>query len=256
MQSAVPEVLNVLERTHDPDNVSLAIDLAKSVGLRTSLDLIFGAPGETLAQWQESIEQVIALDPDHVSAYGLIVEPGTKLARQIRSGKLAELDEDLQADKYELADKLFSEAGYQWYEISNWSKSFADRSTHNLCYWRGQDWWGYGPGAHSHLGSVRWWNVKHPLTYSQKLEGLVSPAAGRELLDAETQLLERLLLEVRISDGMDIEELKSMKSNAVQLVSELISDGLISGSSALKGKLILTLRGRLLADAVVRKLTD
>jgi putative oxygen-independent coproporphyrinogen III oxidase len=256
MQSAVPEVLAILERTHNPENVSLAIDLAKSVGLRTSLDLIFGAPGESLAQWKQSIEAVLTLNPDHISAYGLIVEKGTKLARQIKTGKLPELDEDLQADKYELADKLFSEAGYVWYEISNWSKTVADRSTHNLCYWQGQDWWGYGPGAHSHLGSTRWWNVKHPLTYSQKLEDLVSPAAGREMLDEQTRIFERLLLEVRIADGMQISELKAMKVDAVRIVSELIADGLIDGKWAVDGKLVLTLKGRLMADAVVRRLTD
>ena len=256
MQSAVPEVLATLERTHKPENVSLAIEMAKKVGLRTSLDLIFGAPGETLAQWKESIESVISLDPDHISAYGLIVEPGTKLSRQIKSGKLADVDDDLQADKYELADLLLSEAGFEWYEISNWSKTAADRSNHNLCYWRGQDWWGYGPGAHSHMGSTRWWNLKHPLSYNKRLEEFSSPAAGREVLDEDTQIFERLLLEVRIRDGLEISELKSLRPNAVELVSELIADGLVEGSRAIAGTLVLTLRGRLLADAVVRTLTN
>ena len=255
MQSAVPEVLKTLERTHNPDNVAKAVEIAKSLGLRTSLDLIFGAPGETLAQWDQTVRAVIELDPGHLSAYSLIVEPGTKLARQISSGELAELDEDLQADKYELLDALLAEAGYSWYEISNWSKSEELKSNHNLAYWSGQDWWGYGPGAHSHLGSVRWWNHKHPLTYANMLSRAVSPAAGREQLDTETAALERILLESRTSTGMAIEQVKKLQPGSDASIAQLISDGLIEGPAAISGKLLLTLRGRLLADAVVRSLS-
>jgi oxygen-independent coproporphyrinogen-3 oxidase len=256
MQSAVPDVLKTLERTHNPENVAIAQDLAKSLGYRTSLDLIFGAPGETLSQWEKTIRQVIELDPGHLSAYSLIVEPGTKLARQINSGELAEPDEDLQADKYELADKLLAEAGYSWYEISNWSKTEDLKSNHNLAYWSGQDWWGYGPGAHSHLGSVRWWNHKHPLSYANLLEKNVSPAAGREQLDRETAALERILLESRTSAGMSIEQIKKLQPGSELAISQLIADGLIDGSHAIAGKLLLTLKGRLLADAVVRALSS
>jgi oxygen-independent coproporphyrinogen-3 oxidase len=256
MQSAVPEVLKTLERTHDPENVSIALEIAKSLGLRTSLDLIFGAPGETLQQWEQTIRQVIDLDPGHLSAYSLIVEPGTKLARQINSGELAEPDEDLQADKYELADKLLSEAGYNWYEISNWSKTQELKSNHNLAYWRGQDWWGYGPGAHSHLGSVRWWNHKHPLSYANLLEKNASPAAGREQLDRETSALERILLESRTSEGMSIDQIKKLQPGSEVAISQLIADGLVEGPQAIAGKLLLTLKGRLLADAVVRALSS
>ena len=256
MQSAVPDVLKTLERTHNPENVSIAIDMAKSLGYRTSLDLIFGAPGETLSQWEQTIRQVIELDPGHLSAYSLIVEPGTKLARQINSGELAEPDEDLQADKYELADKLLTEAGYSWYEISNWSKTEDLMSNHNLAYWSGQDWWGYGPGAHSHLGSVRWWNHKHPLSYANLLEKNVSPAAGREQLDTETAALERILLESRTSAGMSIEQIKKLHPGSELAISQLIVDGLIEGPLAIAGTLVLTLRGRLLADAVVRALSS
>ncbi len=256
MQSAVPEVLKTLERTHNPENVSIALEMAKDLGFRTSLDLIFGAPGETLQQWEQTIRQVIDLDPGHLSAYSLIVEPGTKLARQISSGELAEPDEDLQADKYELAEKLLSEAGYSWYEISNWSKTPELKSNHNLAYWSGQDWWGYGPGAHSHLGSIRWWNHKHPLTYANLLDQNVSPAAGREQLDTETAALERILLESRTSEGMSIEQIKKLQPGSELAISQLIADGLIEGPQAIAGKLVLTLKGRLLADAVVRALSN
>jgi oxygen-independent coproporphyrinogen-3 oxidase len=256
MQSAVPDVLKILERTHNPENVAIAVDIAKSLGYRTSLDLIFGAPGESLSQWEQTIRQVIELDPGHLSAYSLIVEPGTKLARQINSGELTEPDEDLQADKYELADNLLAEAGYSWYEISNWSKTEDLKSNHNLAYWSGQDWWGYGPGAHSHLGSVRWWNHKHPLSYANLLEKNVSPAAGREQLDRETAALERILLESRTSAGMSIEQIKKLQPGSELAISQLIADGLIEGSQAIAGKLLLTLKGRLLADAVVRALSS
>jgi oxygen-independent coproporphyrinogen-3 oxidase len=256
MQSGVPSVLKTLERTHNPDNVSKAFEIVKDLGFGTSLDLIFGAPGETIEQWRESLESAILLAPDHLSAYSLIVEPGTKLARQINSGELPDLDEDLQAEKYELTEALLSEAGYQWYEISNWSKSESLKSNHNLAYWMGQDWWGYGPGAHSHLGSVRWWNQKHPLSYAKKLENSLSPAAGREQLSIETAALERVLLESRTSTGMSISDLLQLEPAASAKVPQLIADGLIQGDKALKGQLVLTVKGRLLADAVVRILTD
>ena len=256
MQSGVPEVLKTLERTHNPENVSIALEMAKDLGFRTSLDLIFGAPGETLQQWEQTIHQVIDLDPGHLSAYSLIVEPGTKLARQINSGELAEPDEDLQADTYELADKLLSEAGFSWYEISNWSKTSELKSNHNLAYWSGQDWWGYGPGAHSHLGSVRWWNHKHPLTYANLLEKGISPAAGREQLDTETSALERILLESRTSEGMSIEQVKKLQPGSELAIPQLIADGLIEGPQAIAGRILLTLKGRLLADAVVRALSS
>jgi oxygen-independent coproporphyrinogen-3 oxidase len=256
MQSAVPSVLKTLERTHNPDNVATAFQIVKDLGFGTSLDLIFGAPGETLDQWRASLEAAIALSPDHLSAYSLIVEPGTKLARQINSRQLVDVDEDLQAEKYELTEALLSEAGYGWYEISNWSKSDDLQSNHNLAYWMGQDWWGYGPGAHSHLGSVRWWNHKHPLTYSKKLESLVSPAAGREQLSEQTAALERVLLESRTSAGMSISDLVALEPGAGEKVPGLIAEGLIQGEQAIKGQLVLTVKGRLLADAVVRILTD
>ena len=256
MQSADSKVLATLERTHNPENVAKSMEILNELGLESSLDLIFGAPGESLQQWEQSLRAAIALNPGHISAYSLIVEPGTKLARQIASGTLAPIDEDLQAEKYELADSLLHAAGYEWYEISNWAKSKAQRSRHNLAYWQSQDWWGYGPGAHSHLGSVRWWNHNHPATYASKLQDFGSPGAGKEQLDSQTAALERVLLESRTADGMKISELLKLNQAASASIGELISDGLIDGRSALEGDLILTLKGRLLADAVVRALTN
>ena len=254
MQSAVPSVLATLDRTHNPQNVAKAVRAAKAAGLQVSIDLIYGAPAETVDQWQQSVETAIALKPDHISAYSLIVEEGTKLARQIRAGELPQPDEDEQAEKYELAEKLLSASGYRWYEVSNFSKTVETRSAHNLAYWRSNDWWGYGPGAHSHIGGVRWWNVKHPATYAQRISAGHSPALAREELDAKTRLTERILLEIRIADGLPIDVVKSLNEQAAKPISQAIADGLIEPSDALAGVLKLTLKGRLLADALVRDL--
>lgn len=249
MQSAVPSVLATLERSHTPANVPAAVRAAKELELQTSVDLIYGAPGETMEQWQQSVQAAIALETDHISAYALIVEDGTKLARQIRSGELAQPDDDLQADKYEYADATFAAAGLTWYELSNWSRSPETQSHHNVAYWAGQDWWGYGPGAHSHVAGDRWWNAKHPTAYASRLAAGDSPEIGRETLTPEQKLEERILLESRLATGLDLE----LVSNKGQ-VAGLIAEGLIEGEAALRGKLVLTLRGRLLADLVVRRL--
>lgn len=254
MQSAVPEVLATLERTHQPANVPTAIEAAKAAGLATSVDLIYGAPGESLTQWRDSLAAAIELGVDHVSAYSLIVEDGTKLARQISRGELPEPDEDLQAEKYELADAMLTEAGFRWYEVSNWAMSSQQRSLHNLSYWQSQDWWGYGPGAHSHIGGVRWWNVKHPAAYVQRINVGESPAHSREVLEDRTRLEERILLEIRIESGLQIEAVKALNPDANRVISSAIADGLIDAPSALRGTIRLTLKGRLLADALVRDL--
>jgi putative oxygen-independent coproporphyrinogen III oxidase len=251
MQSAVPRVLATLERTHDPERVPLVVGWAREAGLDVSLDLIYGTPGETLSDWRTSLEHAIDQAPDHLSAYSLIVEEGTKLARQIRRGELAQPDEDLQAEFYELADELLGRAGYGWYEVSNWATDAAHRSRHNLAYWRSQDWWGVGPGAHSHVGGVRWWNVKHPAAYADRVLAGHSPAAGRETLDDATREVERVLLLTRIREGIPVDSLAPLGRREV---AGLIADGLIDGRAALSGTIELTLRGRLLADAVVRRL--
>jgi len=252
MQSARPHVLAALDRTHDPANVAGAVSAARRGGLDVSVDLIYGAPGESLDDWRASLETATALQPDHVSAYALIVEDGTKLARQIRSGSVAMPDDDLQADMYELADDLLSSAGYDWYEVSNWSRGVAHRSRHNLAYWRGTDWWGFGPGAHSHVAGLRWWNVKHPAAYAQRLASGESPAAARERPDDTARRLESVLLRSRIREGLAVAEVRGEGRKAV---ASLIADGLIDGAEAVRGRVVLTRRGRLLADAVVRALT-
>jgi oxygen-independent coproporphyrinogen-3 oxidase len=251
MQSAVPAVLKTLDRTHDPERVPLVVGWARDAGLAVSLDLIYGTPGESLDDWRRSLDTVLALEPDHASAYALIVEEGTALARRIRSGELPAPDDDLQADMYDLADGLLEAAGLGWYEVSNWSRDAASRSRHNLAYWTGEDWWGVGPGAHSHVGGVRWWNVKHPAAYAQRIGSGASPAAGRETLDAPTRAVERVLLETRLADGMPLDRLGPAGRTAV---AGLIADGLVVPGAALAGRVVLTRPGRLLADAVVRRL--
>lgn len=250
MQSAVPHVLKVLDRTHTPSRVPLAVQWARRAGLSVSLDLIYGTPGESLDDWRYSVETALSYGPDHISAYALIVEDGTKLAAQIRRGEVPGIDDDDHAAKYELADDLISAAGLGWYEVSNWARSDDQQCRHNLAYWRGDDWWGIGPGAHSHMGGVRWWNVKHPTAYAGRLAAGSSPAAGRETLDAGTRDVERVLLEARLASGLEIATLGSGR----QAIAGLIADSLIDPAAAFKGRLVLTLKGRLLADAVVRRI--
>ncbi|MGO2050468.1 MAG: radical SAM family heme chaperone HemW [Microbacterium sp.] len=253
MQSAVPHVLAALDRTHQPANVRTAVGAAQDAGLAVSVDLIYGAPGESLADWEASLDAALALDSDHISAYALIIEDGTKLARQIRRGEVPAPDDDLQADMYELADARLADGGFDWYEVSNWARSEGQRSRHNLAYWRGSDWWGFGPGAHSHLAGLRWWNVKHPAAYAQRLAASESPAAGTERPDAQAHQLERVLLETRLSEGMAIADLPEVHRPRV---AGLIADGLVDAGAAIGGRIRLTLKGRLLADAVVRELTE
>ena len=252
MQSAVPHVLATLDRTHDPDRIPLVVEWARAAGLQVSLDLIYGTPGESLDDWAASLDLALAQRPDHLSAYALIVEQGTRLHRDIARGRIAQPDDDLQADMYDLADERLSAAGMAWYEVSNWATDPAHRSRHNLAYWTGQDWWGVGPGAHSHVGGVRWWNVKHPAAYAERIAGRVSPAAGRETLDDDAVRLERILLGTRIVDGLPIE---ALEQNGRSAVAALIAEELVDGTGAIRGRIVLTRRGRLLADAVVRRLT-
>nr|WP_208392859.1 radical SAM family heme chaperone HemW [Frigoribacterium faeni] len=251
MQSAVPSVLATLERTHDPERVPLVVRWARDAGLDVSLDLIYGTPGETLDDWSRSLDVALEQQPDHLSAYSLIVEDGTKLARQIRRGEVAQPDDDTAADMYELADDRLAAAGYGWYEVSNWARDEQHRSRHNLSYWQGHDWWGVGPGAHSHVGGVRWWNVKHPAAYGQRMAAGESPGAGRETLDAETRRVERVLLAVRMREGLPTADLDAEGRAAV---AGLIADGWVEGRDALAGRVVLTRTGRLMADAVVRRL--
>ncbi len=252
MQSAVPHVLRTLERTHDPANVTRAVRSARAVGLQVSVDLIYGTPGESLEDWRRSLDAAVAMEPDHVSAYALVVEAGTKLAARVRRGLVAMPDDDDEADKYELADEVLGAAGFQWYEVSNWARSEAARCRHNVAYWSGANWWGLGPGAHSHVGGVRWWNVKHPAAYAARLAAGVSPAQARETLSGEQRYDERVLLGSRLVEGLPVAELRGP---AAASVAGLIADGLVAGGPAVReGRVVLTRRGRLLADTVVHRL--
>ncbi|MGN6187584.1 MAG: radical SAM family heme chaperone HemW [Conexibacter sp.] len=249
MQSAVPHVLATLDRVHTPGRAAEAAREARAAGFaHVSLDLIYGTPGESDDDWRASLDAALAAEPDHVSAYALIVEPGTRLAAQIKRGALPAPDDDVLADRYELAETTLCEAGYGWYEVSNWAASADDACRHNLGYWRGGDWWGIGPGAHSHVGGVRWWNVLHPSTYAARLAEGASPAAGRELLDAQTRRVERVMLELRLADGLPLDLLDDAGRAAA---AQAVDDGLATRAD---DRLRLTLRGRLLADAVVRSL--
>jgi oxygen-independent coproporphyrinogen-3 oxidase len=222
--------------------------------LQTSVDLIYGTPTETIQDWVHSLREAIALNTDHISAYSLIVEPGTKLARQIKSGEVESPDEDLHAEMYEVAEELLTKAGFTNYEVSNWSKSNETRSRHNLAYWKSMDWWGYGPGAHSHIGGVRWWNVKNPAAYTDRLKANSSPALERELVDLENQAIEKVMLETRLSAGIELAWLKSSGFGDAKAISTLLAEELIEGKAVFDGVIKLTLEGRLLADYVVRKL--
>ena len=254
MQSAVPHVLATLERTHDPARIAPAVDWARDAGIgQISLDLIYGTPGESVADWQRSLDAVVGLRPDHVSAYALIVEDGTKLARQVRSGAVPAPDDDDLADKYAQADETLAAAGYGWYEVSNWGRSPAAACRHNLAYWRSDDWWGIGPGAHSHVGGTRWWNVRHPAAYARRIADGVSPAQARETLTAAERRLERTMLGVRLAEGHPLDDLSA---RGLGESGELVLQGLLAPGAHAEGRAVLTLRGRLLADAVVRRLSD
>jgi oxygen-independent coproporphyrinogen-3 oxidase len=248
MQSAVPRVLAVLDRTHDPERVPQAVAWAREAGFdQVSLDLIYGTPGETAADWEASLDAALACAPDHVSAYSLIVEDGTALARRVRRGELPVPDEDDLADKYAVADARLTAAGLEWYEVSNWARP-GSPCRHNVFYWTGADWWGIGPGAHSHVGGVRWWNVRHPAAYAERMAAGLSPAHARELLGPEDRRVERVLLELRLREGLDLAVLDPAGRAAVP---DQVGRGL---AEVVGDRLVLTDRGRLLADGVVRDL--
>jgi oxygen-independent coproporphyrinogen-3 oxidase len=260
MQSAVSHVLATLDRTHRPENVSKAVGWAREAGLATSVDLIYGTPGESLEDWSVSVDAALALEPDHLSAYALVIEPGTRMGGQLRRGEIAATDPDAQADMYEIADEAFSAAGYSWYEVSNWARTPSDRCQHNIGYWTSQDWWGIGPGAHSYLGprvdsdgesrgARRWWNVKHPRAYAERLAGEASPEQDGEDLSAADLELEGTMLRIRLADGIPV------PPGRADTVASLIADGLVDGREAVQGTVKLTRRGRLLADRAVRELT-
>jgi oxygen-independent coproporphyrinogen-3 oxidase len=255
MQSAREHVLARLDRTHTPGRVPRVVQWAREAGFEhINLDLIYGTPGESDDDWRASLEAVLEIGPDHVSAYALIVEEGTKLAAQVKRGELAAPDDDAMADRYLMADELLGGHGLGWYEISNWATGPEAECRHNVLYWTGADWWGAGPGAHSHVGGTRWWNVKHPAAYAARLAGGaagsghgLSPAFAREILDTDVRRMERIMLELRLATGCPLDLLEEGP------VGRAVAEGLLEVVNS--DRAVLTRRGRLLADAVVRELT-
>lgn len=297
MQSAAPQVLQVLQRRHTPGMAVRAARMARQAGFsHVNLDLIYGTPGESAQDWADSLAQALDAGVDHISAYALIVEPGTRLAAQIRRGQVPSPDDDVQAQRYLDAENYLSSKGFSWYEVSNWAKTWPSGASgmpsgpgglnaggpsiasnacrHNLAYWRGDNWWGFGTGAHSHLGlgapvpsngaapnadaaahpqALRWWNVRHPRDYIARLTQGHSPAAGRERLSAADAHTEHVMLGVRLASGLALDVL----SDAGQLAAHQAgAQGLLDQQGLQQGRVALTLRGRLLADAVVRVLVQ
>ena len=254
MQSTDPAVLRVLERTHTPGRPLQVVQWARQAGFRhINLDLIYGTPGETDQQFGDSVQAAIGSGVDHVSAYSLIVEPGTRMARQVRTGRLPMPAEDVLADRYLIAEAMLSAAGLGWYEVSNWAQNEAARCRHNLAYWQGGDWWGIGPGAHSHVGGVRWWNVKHPHAYATALASGHSPGKAREVLDDDARRTEDILLRLRLAAGLSLTVLRTQGLHEAQLAAR---EGLLEPDRLTAGTAVLTVRGRLLADGIAIRLLD
>ncbi|WFE55177.1 radical SAM family heme chaperone HemW [Micromonospora sp. WMMD1155] len=252
MQSASPGVLAILDRTHSAGRATAAALEARDAGFEhVNLDLIYGTPGERAEDFAASLEQVVAAGVDHVSAYALIVEDGTRLAARMRRGELAYPSDDVAADRYLAAEAALDAAGLSWYEVSNWARTDEARCRHNLLYWTGADWWGLGPGAHSHVGGVRWWNVKHPSAYAQRLADGVSPGLAREVLTADEAHMEDVMLRLRLASGLPLAVLDATGRAGAE---RALADGLLAADQYAAGRAVLTLRGRLLADAVVRDL--
>ncbi|MFE7605163.1 radical SAM family heme chaperone HemW [Brachybacterium paraconglomeratum] len=251
MQSAIPSVLATLDRTHDPDRVPQVVQWAKDAGLQVSLDLIYGTPGETVADVEASVCAALACEVDHLSAYSLIIEGNTAMARQLRRGEIEAPDPDDMADKYELVDDLTREAGLTWYEVSNFARTPEHRSRHNLAYWKGGDWWGIGPGAHRHRDGLRSWNVKHPSRYARMLASGELPVADSEQVAAEDRLVERIMLELRIADGLAVDVVPEQNRSMLEVHRDR---GHLDPDALAAGRAVLTREGRLLADAVIRDL--
>jgi oxygen-independent coproporphyrinogen-3 oxidase len=251
MQSAVSHVLKTLDRTHNPDNLPQVTQWAREVGFKDiSVDLIYGTPGESLSDWQVSINAALALPINHISAYALIVEEGTKLANAIKRGEIGNVDDDLTAEKYLMADKAFTKAGFTWYELSNWSKANGE-SKHNSAYWLNQNWWGVGPGAHSHIDGKRWWNVKHPNLYKTKITNNESPVLDQEILEPIQIESERLMLSIRLPSGVSKE---SLSSEQLKILQPYVESGALDLNNWSAGSVSLSLNGRLIADRIVREI--
>ena len=251
MQSAVPHVLKVLDRTHNPENIAKVVEAARGAGFESiSLDLIYGTPGESLEDFRTSVTSALELGVDHLSAYALIVETGTKLAAQIKRGELTMPNDDLMADMYLLVDQLCEVAGMSWYELSNWSKP-RHESRHNIAYWRNANWWGLGPGAHSHMDGIRWWNMKHPTAYKNALFAGASAMQESEVLTPQQKADEAVMLSIRMRGGISLSDLSQ---GQIEKVGEYRQSGHLDSTQWDAGTLQLTPNGRLIADRIVREL--
>jgi oxygen-independent coproporphyrinogen-3 oxidase len=254
MQSTSARVLQVLDRTHTAGRALEVVGWARKAGFEhINLDLIYGTPGETDGEFADSLVAAVDSGVDHVSAYSLIVEPGTRMARQVRTGLLPMPDEDVLADRYVLADRALTAAGLDWYEVSNWARGTEARCRHNLAYWTGGDWWGIGPGAHSHVGGVRWWNVKHPAAYAAAMAAGRSPGHAREVLDPDARRMEDILLRLRLVDGLDV---RVLTPAGIAVAREAAVDGLLGTAELAAGRAVLTRQGRLLADGIALRMID
>jgi len=248
MQSAVPSVLQILDRVHSPGRAQEAVAEARAAGFeQVSLDLIYGTPGETADEWRASLDAALSAAPDHLSTYSLIVEPGTRLAAQVRRGELKVPEEHTIVDRFETAERVLADAGRARYETRSWATGEPAGCRHNLGYWSGGDWWGAGPGAHSHVGGVRWWNVLHPRAWGERLAAGTSPAAARETPAEDEARLERVMLGLRLRAGVALGELTGTGRAAAE---RHVAEGLLEPTDHAAGRAVLTLRGRLLADPV------
>lgn len=248
MQSVAPHVLAVLDRVHSPGRAPAAAIEARAAGFdHVNIDLIYGTPGESDDDLRRSVDAAVAAGVDHLSAYALIVEDGTALARRVRRGEIAAPDDDVLAERYELLDARLRAAGFDWYEVSNWSRPGGE-CRHNLGYWNGGEWWGAGPGAHGHLGATRWWNVKHPGRYAATLAEDRLPIADFEELDEDARHTEDVLLRLRLRSGLPLTALSADESARAE---PMLADGLLHRRD---DRLLLTDRGRLLADGIVTTL--
>jgi oxygen-independent coproporphyrinogen-3 oxidase len=253
MQSAKTHVLATLDRTHNPARVSEVVNEAIEAGFEhVSLDLIYGVPGESIDDWKESVNTALSLPIDHLSAYALIVEEGTKLGAQVRRGDVVMPPDDETADKYLLVDELAAKAGMDWYEVSNWSLTGGE-ARHNIAYWHSNDWWGIGAGAHSHVQGVRWWNVKHPTTYISKLISGESPMLENETLTKEQMRFEEILLRIRLSSGLPLD---FFTETELVILNSYLAQGHLEEKAWQSGQLKLSISGRLLADQIVRALDN
>ena len=251
MQSAVPHVLATLDRTHKPEGVNKSVELARKTGFdHISVDLIYGTPGESIADWKISVNSALSMAIDHISAYALIVEAGTKLSNQVKRGEVIMPADDETAEKYRIADDLFASAGFNWYELSNWAKPGGE-CRHNINYWNGSNWWGVGPGAHSFLGNERWWNVKHPSVYQERIDSGLSPKLAGETLTLENRNDEKIMLQIRLVDGIDRNSLTSVQNASA---AKYLESDHISHTHWSQGRVVLTQSGRLIADRIVREL--